>query len=248
MEEYFVSSTGYEVEMCPHCEQEVKIRWNVNKDGFKAYCPHCGKRLMLCNACQHRYGESCDDCDYCGKTDTCRFNKNKEETDVTDTMRKILEETERVNKLDAEVKKAVSKVSAETGLCRAEKLREIEAFLREMTSAMKTAGVNEYIHVTCCGDNPNVDKYEKWKWPLGVSMGSCYFGIGEFNVMMHFSRLHDGDIKNAFIDRFSEDDKRKIESAVVEKIEQTLRKRMDQMTADLKKANEEHAVYFGREE
>ena len=166
---------------------------------------------------------------------------------MTDTMRKILEEAERVNKLDAEVKKAVSKVSAETGLCRSEKLQEIEAFLREMSGAMKAAGVTGCIDVTCCGDNPNVDKYANWKWPLGVSISGSCFMICEFNVMMHFSRLPDGDIKNTFIDRFSEDDKRKIESVVVERIEKTLKKRMDQMTADLKKANEEHEVYFGRE-
>ena len=70
MEEFFVSTSGYEVEMCPHCEREVKIRWNIIDDGFKAYCPHCGKRLMLCDACQHRYGEYCDDCDYCGRNDS----------------------------------------------------------------------------------------------------------------------------------------------------------------------------------
>ena len=61
-------------EMCPHCETEVEMRWDVKQDGFKAYCPYCGERLMLCDACQHRSGEHCDDCDYDTNTDSCRFN------------------------------------------------------------------------------------------------------------------------------------------------------------------------------
>ena len=78
MEEYYVSASGYEVEMCPHCMREAEIRWNVNEDGFKAYCPYCGKKLMLCNACQHRYGDFSDDCDYCSQKDSCMFNKEDE--------------------------------------------------------------------------------------------------------------------------------------------------------------------------
>lgn len=34
-------------EVCPHCEAEVEMRWNVAADGYKAFCPHCGNRLML---------------------------------------------------------------------------------------------------------------------------------------------------------------------------------------------------------
>lgn len=67
-------------ETCSECEKEIELRWDVNSDGFKAFCPHCGARLMLCDACTHR-GNGCfhDDCDYCGETDSCRFNKPKEE-------------------------------------------------------------------------------------------------------------------------------------------------------------------------
>lgn len=73
--DYAESSDGHEIEVCPHCDREVELRWNINDDGFKAFCPHCGKRLMLCDACKHRSGEYHDDCDYCSETDTCRFNK-----------------------------------------------------------------------------------------------------------------------------------------------------------------------------
>lgn len=69
------SVDGHEIEVCPHCGMEVELRWDINKDGFKAFCPYCGKRLMLCDACNHRYGYCSGDCDYCSATDTCRFNK-----------------------------------------------------------------------------------------------------------------------------------------------------------------------------
>ena len=51
-------------EVCPHCEAEVEMRWNVAADGYKAFCPHCGKRLMLCDACQHPEGKCVENCDY----------------------------------------------------------------------------------------------------------------------------------------------------------------------------------------
>ncbi|MDE6388940.1 MAG: hypothetical protein K2L82_14160 [Lachnospiraceae bacterium] len=38
-------------EVCPHCNTEVAIRWDVKVDGFTAYCPICGKKLYLCSMC-----------------------------------------------------------------------------------------------------------------------------------------------------------------------------------------------------
>lgn len=63
------------IEVCPHCETEVEMKWIVKAHGYKAYCPYCGKRLMLCDECLHPNGEFSDNCDYCSGTDTCRFNK-----------------------------------------------------------------------------------------------------------------------------------------------------------------------------
>ena len=40
-------------EFCPHCETEIEMSWDVRVLGYKAYCPVCGQRLMLCDACQH---------------------------------------------------------------------------------------------------------------------------------------------------------------------------------------------------
>ena len=34
-------------EICPHCKSEIILRWDVKDRGYKAYCPVCGKRLIL---------------------------------------------------------------------------------------------------------------------------------------------------------------------------------------------------------
>lgn len=48
-------------ETCPHCEREVELHgWDTDRDGFKAFCPYCGQRLMLCDECRHCGGEDCD--------------------------------------------------------------------------------------------------------------------------------------------------------------------------------------------
>ena len=56
-------------ELCPHCENEVEMRWDTDSRGYKAFCPVCGKRLMLCDECQH--SENYIPCDYNGLTDSC---------------------------------------------------------------------------------------------------------------------------------------------------------------------------------
>ena len=58
------------VEVCPHCESEIEMTWDVESRGYKAFCPVCGKRLMLCDECQHRdCGDYIEDCDYDTETD-----------------------------------------------------------------------------------------------------------------------------------------------------------------------------------
>lgn len=62
------------IEVCSNCGIEIEMRWNVERDGYKAFCPVCGERLMLCDECHHRNGEFHDDCNYNCETDSCRFN------------------------------------------------------------------------------------------------------------------------------------------------------------------------------
>jgi hypothetical protein len=78
MEQYCKSEDGHEVEVCPNCDYEIELRWNINDCGFQAVCPVCGNRLMLCDACQHRYGDYKDDCDYDSVNDTCKFSRPKD--------------------------------------------------------------------------------------------------------------------------------------------------------------------------
>lgn len=63
-------------EFCPHCETEVSMHWDTDTQSFKAFCPSCGQRLMLCDEC-HQLGGGCD---YSSETDSCKFNPAKEES------------------------------------------------------------------------------------------------------------------------------------------------------------------------
>ena len=41
-------------EWCSNCEYESEIHgWDTARDGFQAFCPHCGRPLMLCDECKH---------------------------------------------------------------------------------------------------------------------------------------------------------------------------------------------------
>lgn len=61
------------LEMCPNCDREVEMVWNIAEKGFQSVCPYCGERLMLCDECLHQGedGEYTDNCDYDRETDTC---------------------------------------------------------------------------------------------------------------------------------------------------------------------------------
>lgn len=47
-------------EMCPHCETEATVCWDVSKDGYQIFCPYCGRPIMLCSMCDARDGAVCD--------------------------------------------------------------------------------------------------------------------------------------------------------------------------------------------
>lgn len=58
------------VELCPNCMNEIEMRWDTDVQGFKAFCPVCGKCLMLCDEClRNRKGR----CSHYGGTDGCEF-------------------------------------------------------------------------------------------------------------------------------------------------------------------------------
>lgn len=33
-------------ELCPWCEEEINLEWDIRRLGYQAYCPVCGGRLM----------------------------------------------------------------------------------------------------------------------------------------------------------------------------------------------------------
>ncbi|MBE6101480.1 MAG: hypothetical protein E7200_05170 [Selenomonas ruminantium] len=61
-------------ELCPNCGNEIEMKWNTDIWGYKAFCPVCGGRLMLCDECKHteEFGGKCD---YDAKSDSCMHNK-----------------------------------------------------------------------------------------------------------------------------------------------------------------------------
>jgi DNA-directed RNA polymerase subunit RPC12/RpoP len=62
-------------EVCPHCDREATIEWSIKKDGYKAHCPYCGKKLMLCSECTLLD----KGCDWNSETDSCNQGANYNE-------------------------------------------------------------------------------------------------------------------------------------------------------------------------
>lgn len=51
-------------EVCPHCDAEVNINWDVETQGYVARCPECGRCMMLCDECLHAEDNECQRCDW----------------------------------------------------------------------------------------------------------------------------------------------------------------------------------------
>lgn len=66
----------YEViEVCPECGAENVMTWDVEKEGYVAYCPHCGSKMMLCDECLH--ADDAKVCDWCACRGCYRERENK---------------------------------------------------------------------------------------------------------------------------------------------------------------------------
>lgn len=62
---YSIALTDLVTEVCPYCDTEITMRWNIKEQGFKAFCPVCGKILMLCDECFHAEDEYAGKCNWC---------------------------------------------------------------------------------------------------------------------------------------------------------------------------------------
>ena len=63
------------VEVCPECGAENIMTWDVEKEGYVAYCPHCGSKMMLCDECLH--ADDAKVCDWCACRGCYRERENK---------------------------------------------------------------------------------------------------------------------------------------------------------------------------
>lgn len=63
-----ISDLVYEV--CPHCNDEVCLRWDVEERGYVAYCPSCGEKIYLCSKCDKGI-EECGACGFGYADDSC---------------------------------------------------------------------------------------------------------------------------------------------------------------------------------
>lgn len=65
-----------EVEICPHCMNENIYKANVEKYGYTARCLHCGREIMLCDACLVSDDNKEQKCDW-SETSCWRKRKDK---------------------------------------------------------------------------------------------------------------------------------------------------------------------------
>lgn len=63
------------VEVCPECGAENVMTWDVETEGYVAYCPHCGSKMMLCDECLH--ADDAKECDWCACRGCYRERQNK---------------------------------------------------------------------------------------------------------------------------------------------------------------------------
>ena len=72
-EEELEEHTEEVTEVCSHCDSEVTLPWDIAESGYKAFCPYCGNRLMLCAYCPRQ-----KQCDYDKEKDTCYYNPKRQ--------------------------------------------------------------------------------------------------------------------------------------------------------------------------
>lgn len=58
-------------EVCSSCMNENTIIWDCEQDGYVAYCPHCGEKMMLCDACRHADDNPKMFCDWKNEDEGC---------------------------------------------------------------------------------------------------------------------------------------------------------------------------------
>lgn len=66
-----------ETEVCANCDCENVIKWDVERNGYKVYCQHCGAEMMLCDACVHSEDNPERKCDWSEEGGCWRMEENR---------------------------------------------------------------------------------------------------------------------------------------------------------------------------
>ena len=66
-----------ETEVCPNCDCENVLKWDVERNGYKVYCQHCGAEMMLCDACFHSDDNPEGKCDWSEEGGCWRMEENR---------------------------------------------------------------------------------------------------------------------------------------------------------------------------
>lgn len=138
-------------ETCPNCEKEITVNWDVKKDGYKAFCPNCGKTLMLCSACLDP-DTHCLSCDW-NKENGCYRSreKPKQESLVRNQLVKHNGNLYRVVEDQSDNSKETPiYLSGLSGFYRSVKLNEIKTFTKITKTARRYTikAVKDFL----CGD------------------------------------------------------------------------------------------------
>lgn len=70
-EHFYPYPKWFVTEVCPHCDKENTIEWNVEEYGYEAWCPHCGKKMMLCSECLYAKDNMYGRCDWNSESKKC---------------------------------------------------------------------------------------------------------------------------------------------------------------------------------
>lgn len=62
-------------EVCPECGAENIMTWDVETEGYVAYCSHCGSKMMLCDECIH--SDNAPTCDWNPCNGCCREHEKR---------------------------------------------------------------------------------------------------------------------------------------------------------------------------
>lgn len=64
-------------ELCPFCDFEITVNWDPETQGYEIFCPNCGRKILLCDACMHAEDGGVVICDWTEKGGCFRNNPHK---------------------------------------------------------------------------------------------------------------------------------------------------------------------------